>query len=185
MVQKSHQVLDFVDNHWQRLRLAVVLQAELDFRLPVINCNPVSVVNSIKTFTPCFHWRKLARWRWRQRQSLLTCLGHLGCSDTDRIVSIFVATPKVVKASKQGLSQSPALSQALSHNVHHVNDPLCASLLTRWYLHVQSWITQRRSCSKMQFVIFIWHHIAKRFVVHISIITNILSQVIWNTQKIT
>ncbi len=31
-----------------------------------------------------------------------TCHGHLGRRDTDRIVSIYVATPKVVKASKEG-----------------------------------------------------------------------------------
>ncbi len=33
------------------------------------------------------------------RQSLLSCLGHLVGHITDRIVSIYVATPKVAKAS--------------------------------------------------------------------------------------
>ncbi len=33
------------------------------------------------------------------RQSLLTCLGHLGWCNTDRIVSIYVAMPKVAKPS--------------------------------------------------------------------------------------
>jgi len=33
------------------------------------------------------------------RRSLVTCLGHLGQCNTDRIVSIYVAMPKVAKAS--------------------------------------------------------------------------------------
>jgi hypothetical protein len=33
-------------------------------------------------------------------QSLLTCIGHLGQRDRDRIISIDVMTPKVAKVSK-------------------------------------------------------------------------------------
>ncbi len=40
-----------------------------------------------------------------------TCLGHLGCSDINRNNPICVTMPKVAKASKQGLSLSPALLQ--------------------------------------------------------------------------
>jgi hypothetical protein len=37
------------------------------------------------SFQSCLHCQRLC---WRQRQSLFTCLGHLGQGETDRIVSI-------------------------------------------------------------------------------------------------
>jgi hypothetical protein len=48
----------------------------------------------------CLHWQCL-----RTKPSVTatldcTCLGHLGQCDTDRIISIYVALPKVAKASK-------------------------------------------------------------------------------------
>jgi hypothetical protein len=43
----------------------------------------------------------------------LTSLGHLGRHDTDRIVSIFVATPKVAKASTSVSLLRVTLSLAL------------------------------------------------------------------------
>ncbi len=52
------------------------------------------------------------------RQSLLTCLGHLGQRDRDRIISIYVVPPKVAKASKKWLKLSPALSPNLCQCKH-------------------------------------------------------------------
>jgi hypothetical protein len=41
-----------------------------------------------------------------RNNAFLTCLGHLEWRDTDRIISIYVATPKVAKAStKMSLSR--------------------------------------------------------------------------------
>jgi hypothetical protein len=47
------------------------------------------------------------------RLSLLTCFGHLGRLDRDRIISIYVVLPKVAKARKLWL----LLLQVLSHNL--------------------------------------------------------------------
>ncbi len=46
---------------------------------------------------------------WQSRDC--TCLCHLGWCDTDRIVSIFVAPPKVAKASKEWLSHTVVVCQ--------------------------------------------------------------------------
>jgi hypothetical protein len=48
------------------------------------------------------HWQRLcdnARDNAGNSNTYSTCLGHLGQHHTDRIVSIYVATPKVAKAS--------------------------------------------------------------------------------------
>jgi hypothetical protein len=75
--------------------------------------------------TPCFqgaqklmdrlHWQHLLANHWQQRHTTVwnsTCLGHLGQCNTDRIISIYVAPPKVAKESKEG-AISPAISLAL------------------------------------------------------------------------
>jgi hypothetical protein len=58
------------------------------------------------------HWQTLcdnARDNAGDSDTYCTCLGHLGHSDIKRNNPICVAMPKVAKASKQGLSLSPAL----------------------------------------------------------------------------
>ena len=55
------------------------------------------------------------------RQSLLTCLGHLGLRYRDKIISSYVTLAKVAKAStsvRSHLSLLPALSHHLSQCKH-------------------------------------------------------------------
>jgi hypothetical protein len=55
------------------------------------------------------HWRDLYAKMpaiSHRNTAFLTCLGHVEQRDTDRIISIYVATPKVAKAStKMSLSR--------------------------------------------------------------------------------
>ena len=57
-------------------------------------------------------------------QSLLTCLGHLGWRDTDRIVSISCPSPKVAKASIVMTVACRSRWQFCFENFANVNDPL-------------------------------------------------------------
>ncbi len=51
-----------------------------------------------RTLMDHLHWQTLGD--NAGDSDIITCLGHLGWHDTVRIVSIYVATPKVAKASK-------------------------------------------------------------------------------------
>ncbi len=60
-----------------------------------------------------------------------TCIGHLGRCDTDRIVSIYVATPKVVKASTVKWNRMSLLPAVSLKHVANVNYPL-PKVSQRW-----------------------------------------------------
>jgi hypothetical protein len=47
------------------------------------------------------HWQSWIAKMLAILRHRLTCLGHHGRCDTDRIISIYVVPPKVAKASKQ------------------------------------------------------------------------------------
>jgi hypothetical protein len=76
---------------------------------------------------PCLHWRRLCDNTGWQRQSLFTCLGHLGWRDTDRIVSISCRDAQGCQGKYGHIAQGDCcllLSPTVSlTNVANVNDP--------------------------------------------------------------
>ncbi len=67
------------------------------------------------------------------RQSLLTCLGHLGRRNINRNDPICVVPPKVAKASTVKSHRVLLLPAVLLTNVANVNDPLLRKIRTLVY----------------------------------------------------
>jgi hypothetical protein len=66
----------------------------------------VSFLVALSCITPVMdhlHWRSLLAKSLAISRHGLTCLGHLGRYDTDRIISIYDAPPKVAKESKESV----------------------------------------------------------------------------------
>jgi hypothetical protein len=97
----------FVSRHVQKSE-GVLLWAVPYSKVWNVSCNELwrnSVNKHLRATTlPCFVYGFFTLAKFLEKPLVilchcLTCLGHLGRHDTDRIISTFVALPKVVKAS--------------------------------------------------------------------------------------
>jgi hypothetical protein len=94
--------------------LTGVLDDSIKVRIQNLSENAAKFIARYSPLMYHLHWRTLrnnARNNAGDIDTYCTCLGHFGQSDIKRNNPICVAVPKKAKASKQGLSLSPALSR--------------------------------------------------------------------------